>query len=448
MLVAAPSADAKDYAIDEVEIEARIEPDGTLVVREWRTLTFSGDFSRVYWELDEKASEGIVVIGASGPEGALALTDDRASRPPGTYAVTDQGDITLVEVFFRLADTSARLGIEYRALGAARRWDDTGELFWQLVGPGWGVPTGRLRATVAPPPGVTGDEVRAWATRPLWGTVTMSPTASSRSVDDLPAETFVEVRELFPRAAIPRTKMDGPRVAVVLEEEGRWAEGRTRSATRPAGDRTPPSPSACSSLSRDSASSRSSSSGMVASTVRASAASTSATCPIRPRAPGRRAHALGQGEGQRCGRHAPRPGEPGRHRHRPRHRRGQGPLRRKTERSYKLTLKKTDLGGLRPLEAKLVDFLFNDMVQENSFTVDELRDVARRRGELPRRLGIVALTDRARGRQARLHRAPGHVRDGRGHLRRRHGVFGRLRARRLGQRPRCRCWASSPASHD
>ena len=195
-------------------------------MREWRTLSFDGDFSRVYWELDESGSQGIEVLGASGPEGALALTDDPASRPPGTYAVTDQGSITLVEVFFRLQDTSARFGIEYRALGAAQRWDDTGELYWQLVGAGWGVPTDRLRASVAPPPGVTGEQVRAWAHGPLWGTVTIEADGVVRlEVDDLPANTFVEVRELFPRAAIPDApKNDGPRVDAVLEEEGRLAD--------------------------------------------------------------------------------------------------------------------------------------------------------------------------------------------------------------------------------
>ena len=179
-------ASAKDYAIRDVRIDARVDADGTLAVDETREFEFDGDFSRVYWVLEKARSEGIEVTGASGPDGTLTLTSDPVARPPGTYAVTDQGDSVLVELFFRLGDQRARFGIQYRALGAAKRWDDTGELYWQLVGSDWGVDTDALQADVTVPD-VTRDQVRAWAHGPLWGEVTIGPDGVVHlEVDDLP----------------------------------------------------------------------------------------------------------------------------------------------------------------------------------------------------------------------------------------------------------------------
>ena len=225
-LVLPAAASAKSYSITDVEIQSQIQPDGALVVREWRTFSFDGDFTFVYWELDEVGSQGIEVIGASDEQGALTLTDDVGARPPRTYSVMDQGSTTRVDIFFRLSNTTARFGIEYRALGAAQRWDDTAELYWQLVGPGWEVPAARVRATVVPPSGVTRADVRAWAHGPLWGTVAIEDDGVVRlDVDDLPASTFAEVRMLFPRASVPSApRREGARVAAVLEEEGRPAD--------------------------------------------------------------------------------------------------------------------------------------------------------------------------------------------------------------------------------
>jgi uncharacterized membrane protein len=193
---------ATSYAIIDVEIEARIETDGTLVVREWRR--FRGDYSRIIWELDEQGSQGIEVIGVGDREGPFTVTYDLENRRPGTYRVSAWGSTTRVDVVSRSDTPSARFGIEYRALGAAQRWDDTAELYWQLVGPGWGVPADRVRATVTPPPGVTGEEVRVWAQGPLWGNVSIgNDGVVLLEVDDLPASTFVEVRMLFPPEAAP-----------------------------------------------------------------------------------------------------------------------------------------------------------------------------------------------------------------------------------------------------
>jgi len=228
-LAAGPAA-AKDLRITDVAIDAAVRPNGDLVVREARTLRFSGDFSFVFWDLEAKGSEGIEVTGAAGPSGAYELTDDPWSRAPGTYSVVDLGERVKVQLDFRLADTAATFRVDYIARAAAKRWDDIAELYWQFVGAETGVPCEHVRVTVHLPEGVTREQVRAWAHGPLWGDVAIGADASvTLSVDDLPPHTFVEGRLLFPAAALPAAGLTaGAREAHVLATEQVGAEKANR----------------------------------------------------------------------------------------------------------------------------------------------------------------------------------------------------------------------------
>ena len=128
-LAAGPAA-AKDFSITTVSIDAIVRPNGDLRVHETRVLDFNGAFSFVYWDLSTSGSDGIDVTGASGPgdDGAGIVpyepTKYQSLRPPGTYAVRDLGGQVRVELFFRVADTSAQFTVDYVARGAAKRWDD------------------------------------------------------------------------------------------------------------------------------------------------------------------------------------------------------------------------------------------------------------------------------------------------------------------------------------
>ena len=234
-LTAGPAA-AKDFSITTVDIDAQVRPNGDLRVHETRVLDFNGDFSFVYWDLSTKGSSGIDVTAASGPgldgSGSISYdpTQDPGAKTPGTYFVSGMEPVR-VQLFFRVADTSARFSVDYVAKGAAKRWSDIGELYWQFIGDQATVPCDHVRITVHLPEGVTRDQVRAWAHGPLWGNVTIEPDASVvMTVDPLPANTFVEGRILFPAAALSKAAPTaGAREAAVLAEEKKWADEANRS---------------------------------------------------------------------------------------------------------------------------------------------------------------------------------------------------------------------------
>ncbi len=240
-LAASPAA-AKDFSITKVTVDATVQPNGDVRITDTRTLDFSGSYHFVYWDLATRGSEGIDVIGASGPaQGDLGTTVPyklsefaivgMSSGEIGTYAVEDVGAVVTVQLNFEVSDASASFTVEYVARGAAKRWSDTAELYWQFVGEDVAVESRDVSVTVHLPAGVTSDQVRAWAHGPLWGTVTIQPEASVvMKVDPLPANTFVEGRVLFPATALSKAPTSTtPKLDGVLAEEKKLADDANRS---------------------------------------------------------------------------------------------------------------------------------------------------------------------------------------------------------------------------
>jgi uncharacterized membrane protein len=239
-LTAGPAA-AKSYSITKVDVDAQVMPNGDVRVTDSHTLSFSGNFHFFYWDLPAKGSDGIKVVGATGPaDGDPANTVPyeysdlvimgAASSETQTYGLSDDGEVVTVQLNFDVTDASATFTVEYVAKGAAKRFTDTAELYWQFVGDQTPVESRDVRVTVHLPDGVTKDQVRAWAHGPLWGSVAIEPDASVvMTVDPLPAETFVEGRILFPAAALSRaSEQPGPKLQEALAEEKEWADQANR----------------------------------------------------------------------------------------------------------------------------------------------------------------------------------------------------------------------------
>jgi uncharacterized membrane protein len=239
-LAAGPAA-AKDFSITSVRVDATVQPDGDVRITDTRTLDFSGSFHYVYWDLSTRGSEGIDVLGASGPAAGdpgttvpyepsgIPFTGAQTGQA-GTYSVEDKGAVVTVQLDFEVTDAVASFTVEYVARGAARRWSDTAELYWQFVGEDVAVESRDVSVVIHLPEGVTRDQVRAWAHGPLWGTVTIAPDASVvMKVDPLPASTFVEGRVLFPAAALATAPAStSPMLDQALAEEKKLADDANR----------------------------------------------------------------------------------------------------------------------------------------------------------------------------------------------------------------------------
>lgn len=239
-LVAPAPAAAKDVSISNITIDAQVRPNGDVAISDRRTLDFSGSFHYVYWDLSTKGADSIEVLDAEGPSTADPATKVPYQPAQGTlggaggkyqsYTVADRGSRVRVQLNFEVVDAEATFVIRYVAKGAAKRYADTAELYWQFVGDDTTIAADDVRVSIRLPEGVTRDQVRAWAHGPLWGSVAITPQAGvTLEVDSLPASTFVEARVLFPAAALEAAPLQsGDRLAVVLAEEQRWADEANR----------------------------------------------------------------------------------------------------------------------------------------------------------------------------------------------------------------------------
>ncbi|MHB9005238.1 MAG: DUF2207 domain-containing protein, partial [Coriobacteriia bacterium] len=239
-LAFATPAFAKEYSMGPVDITALVNADGSMDIVESRTYDFKDDFTRVFWDLNSAGSQGIEVVGVSGPDGEYLRTEDWGSlesRPAGQYFVEPTANGVRVSAYHQSNNESKTFALRYKVLGAAVKWDDTGELYWQFVGDQWDLGATDITVGITlPNPGVEivpEENVRAWAHGPLTGTVHFAADAPDAStggdvileVPEIPALTFVEARILFPREWLS-TAADTPgaRFQEAMEEEAEWAE--------------------------------------------------------------------------------------------------------------------------------------------------------------------------------------------------------------------------------
>jgi len=226
---------AKSFSISSINIGAAVDPNGDVRVTEDRTVDFKGQFSWVQWALKTQGSTGIDILSLSvmrnGAEQALTAVDQESVQP-GTYTVTDSGDMVTIRVSMAFSDEEVPFRVSYVAKNAAKRYLDVSELYWQFVGDQTDVASGPVHIEIAPP--MQGALVGVWAHGPLTGTITTS-TAGVVTLDvpELPANTFVEARVLYPAAALPNAPIiQEERLQTVLGEEATWAKEANAARTK------------------------------------------------------------------------------------------------------------------------------------------------------------------------------------------------------------------------
>jgi uncharacterized membrane protein len=225
LAVASPGvAFAKSFVMPEVRIDARVGADGSLSVQEQRSFEFSGDYTRVYWDLEPPAGGAIQDISVTGPSG-LVPPATAEGRPAGYSRVLQNGTLTQVDVYGAWSNETVAYTLSYKVTNAAVRWADTAELYWQAIAGHWSASTRSVTVTVRPPAGATKDQVKAWAHGPLTGDVAINGDGSvTLTLSDLPANTFVEPRILFPADALAQvTPGSEPKLASILAEEAKLA---------------------------------------------------------------------------------------------------------------------------------------------------------------------------------------------------------------------------------
>lgn len=211
---------AKSYSFTRVEIDAQVDPDGSMWITEKRTFNFNGSFSWATYTLERRGWSAVTDVSVADDLGIYA---EASTGTPRTYQVTLSPKEMEVKWHFRAQDEQKTFVIRYRAAGVVTRYRDTAELFWRFIGTGWEVPAEEVRIRVRIP-GAAEADLRAWGHGPLTGMVTLTDGAVILEVPGLERETAVETRVLFPAALVPGAPLkDENGLPRILAEEARLA---------------------------------------------------------------------------------------------------------------------------------------------------------------------------------------------------------------------------------
>ena len=114
---------ARSYEISSVDIDATVEPDGTLLVTETRTFDFDGSFNGVYWDIptgynrsNGKNVEVSVLSAGEGTPGSLEPFTQDGSGGNGSYEVENRGSsVKRVTLYSAQSDDRVSFTISYEA---------------------------------------------------------------------------------------------------------------------------------------------------------------------------------------------------------------------------------------------------------------------------------------------------------------------------------------------
>ena len=123
----------KTYENVEVAIHARVLPDGSMHIREERTVRFAGEFSRYSLNFPVRGFTAMTDVKVSEPGKAYTLTKAADSRPDGTYTVgvpaAGKGEYK-IEWYFRAKGETRKFFVEYRVTDCVTVYQDVAELYW------------------------------------------------------------------------------------------------------------------------------------------------------------------------------------------------------------------------------------------------------------------------------------------------------------------------------
>jgi uncharacterized membrane protein len=240
LIVAQPLSAEKRWSIRSVDINARVDSAGYMMIEEKRAYEFRGKYTHAYYTL---ALAGLLEVDA------IALLEDgepyqlSRERLPGTFSVErDSKAITVRWHFREKSDWQRELReftLRFRVLGAVRVHRDVAELYYQFIGTGWDRASEKVRVNIQLPGPPATDEVRAWAHGPLHGQIEQWPAGrATMAVEHLPRHKFWEGRIVFPKHYAPfapaSIRDEHEALSDILQEEERWTEAanRAREETR------------------------------------------------------------------------------------------------------------------------------------------------------------------------------------------------------------------------
>jgi uncharacterized membrane protein len=217
--------------IERVIIDAEILNDGTLVIKEKRTIYFEGQYNGYYQNLVMEPGVDISDIKVSENGNPYEYNPGDDYGPPGTYLTKNEGSSILVDWSIDAFNETRTFLLEYKVHNQVKIHDDIGELYYKFIGDEADIPQDNVIVTLILPEGSKEEDLRAWGHGPLSGNVELvNPKEVSWYIDTLPPRTFLEGRITFTPSIINNSNLKTNETALpdILEEEQELANAANR----------------------------------------------------------------------------------------------------------------------------------------------------------------------------------------------------------------------------
>jgi uncharacterized membrane protein len=204
--------DTEGFTLEAIDVQAEVQPDGSMDVTERVSYDFRGDFG-----------VGIRDFEAPGFDSPVAyeVTDRAATTTDGQPLETITDTPYLFE--WELDPSGDRISgereylVTYTVQDAVALWEDVGELEWRWIGSS-SPAVEDFRAEVTMPG--SGEGVRAWGHGPLDGEVSANDGGTvTFTVEDVPLGQFVESHVVAPASGFDGEPIGGPMLDEILAEE-------------------------------------------------------------------------------------------------------------------------------------------------------------------------------------------------------------------------------------
>jgi len=200
---------AKDYSIEAVDFEVRLNKDGSANVTEKRTYNFVGSFSWAdeWIELGDYKVKDLNVTGADDFE--TSLNSDKA----------------YVKWYYTALNEQKTFVVSYVIENAVTNHLDISEFYWKLIGNDWDKETKVISAKVFLPLNAPDDQIWAFGHGPLNGKVSIiSNNEINFEASGLNPNKFFEVRVLFPKGNFINANKGTSNLESILKEEAEFGK--------------------------------------------------------------------------------------------------------------------------------------------------------------------------------------------------------------------------------
>jgi uncharacterized membrane protein len=202
------SADG-DLAVNRWLVESKLLENGDLYVEEYITYTFSSEFNGIYREISLEGTNGIEntqvseIIGEKEVEYTKIKNGENGDKK--VFEILGGENKKVIKIYCPSENEEKTFKFKYTLKNVAILYNDTGELYYKFLGAENSTPIDYFSVNIKLPQNIN-DKVKIFAHGPLNGNIDfVDEDMVHMEVENVPSNTFIESRILFPTNFIPNS---------------------------------------------------------------------------------------------------------------------------------------------------------------------------------------------------------------------------------------------------